>query len=425
MLSGIAMGSIFPFFTLLFVQFKSMSVFIMFFMSCVGAGVCVGLISFTIGKTTVINAIKKLQVSFEEVRMGDLSARCDLKSNDEIGQATEGFNQLVKSLSETVDGINESAENIDNSTNKVNHELDRIMGNCEGQFLKNSSDSNLTMSSMQKSIEEISDMVMEQQGSLQECSRHLDTLQNESNNIKARADRSVDETDSLRINIENEKASIKLSGEIFQEIRINSDEVIQISKIMENSSRNMVEILNTTTGLLKQTNTLALNAKIESSRENTDGRGFAVVAEEMIKLAGATNELVERMQSITDRIIEDIKKLNNVSNVSSNSIDRFENINEASNRNMNDILEGLISAADQIKDMDESICNQVKCVEDMKENWDIVKNNSSEILEKSQSNRKTIHVMRGKFEDIHKMSDNFKHITMNLKRKVEFFRSGD
>ncbi len=59
-----------------------------------------------------------------------------------------------------------------------------------------------------------------------------------------------------------------------------------------------------------QTNLLALNAAIEAARAGDAGKGFAVVAEEIRKLAISSNEAANRIQQVTDIVVESVAKLN-------------------------------------------------------------------------------------------------------------------
>lgn len=96
-------------------------------------------------------------------------------------------------------------------------------------------------------------------------------------------------------------ASANEGTQVMEEMVISMDDI-------NNSSRNILEIIKIIDNIANQTNLLALNAAIESARAGEAGKGFAVVAAEIRELANRSTGIVKEIESIIQMSLQDVQK---------------------------------------------------------------------------------------------------------------------
>ena len=109
---GLLIGIVFPFFVLLFGVPAEISLSPLFFASCLGAGVLVALINYTLARLivrvrlrTLANSMHLVEQNLQSITYGGDMSRCTpehcsiaVDSEDEIGDSALAFNRLVEAL---------------------------------------------------------------------------------------------------------------------------------------------------------------------------------------------------------------------------------------------------------------------------------------------------------------------------------------
>jgi methyl-accepting chemotaxis protein len=94
------------------------------------------------------------------------------------------------------------------------------------------------------------------------------------------------------------------------DIQVSSGETMTYVSRLNETSKEILGILNTVNSISDQTHLLALNASIESARAGEAGKGFAVVADEIRKLSMNTSDAVKDVNALIDNIQKELNAVN-------------------------------------------------------------------------------------------------------------------
>lgn len=347
--------------------------------------------------STISRNIRTSIKTVEKIAAGDLNVQVNnklLKSKDEIGdlsrvtitlrdamqRTTLEINQNVQKLLEASSLLGTAADNTNGTMNKVRTAVNRIVENSTEQA-ENSKSTSEHMRLMGDNITE--------------TSAEVEALNSNAAFMHESSEKAAETLANLqRINGEVEQ----IIGEVQEQTNRTNDSVQQIYKATAFIA-----------SIAEETDLLSLNASIEAARAGENGKGFAVVAEQIKKLSEQSNQSSNEIEETAMVLSEDSQKAVEI-------MQKMQEIIMSQSESMKDTQK-------VVEEVVAQIANSMQSIQQIKETTEHLANVRNEVLQavETLSNiaQDSVSGTKKTYEDTEEVVDTFKQVYMSAEQLRE------
>lgn len=348
-------------------------------LSLIGLTLTALIISVLVSRATL--PLQHIAKSLEDVAAGggDLTARLNAETKDEVGDVARAFNQFMDKLHPLISDIRQSAQTVQNAANDLDDQTSYSSNMMQNHCLE--TDKVVTaVTEMSATAREVANNTSSTAQAIEIANRQIDEAQ-----------------------VEVSQAITGI-GKLVEEVNLTSDAIQELSE----HTNQITRVLEVIGEIAEQTNLLALNAAIEAARAGEQGRGFAVVADEVRTLASRTQNSTHEIGDMLKQLQSGVARAVTTMNASQQRGEKTVNESEHIKESLSGIQQAVISIHDMGIQTASAAEQQSAVAEDINQNLVSIQHIVNELSDNLQSSQAISTTLSASGKDMGSLVGNFK-----------------
>lgn len=326
-------------------------------------------------------AVNHMLERVQAVGLGDLTLRIHIESEDEMGQLSQGINDLLTNLSALIGRVSKTAALVGTVIKDIVAASEQVSKAAGGQ--------NVQAGEVAQSVADLS-------SSIQLINRAVEGA--------VRVTRDT-----------HEKAS--LGGKSMQEME---EAMMQIKRAVEDTASRIEElgrrgkeigkIVEVISGIAEQTNLLSLNAAIEAARAGEQGKGFAVVADQVSNLAERAAKSTEEISNLIEQVQVDTDESVRAMRLGSQEVEKGTKVVRSAVGILEEITRGVTAINSSIDEISKATTQQTSAANQVAKRMDNIVSAGEETVKVTQA---TLNQTRLLQDDMSKLETALSHFQVD------------